>query len=475
MTDILLDDLRAVLGARGLLTGDDIGPRYFTDPRGEGPAQPRAVLRPASTDEVSRVLSLCHGAGQPVAVQGGMTGLVVGAVPQHGELVISLERMSRIEAVSAENATMQVQAGVPLQQIQEAADAKDMVFPLDLGARGSATIGGNLSTNAGGNRVIRFGMTRDLTLGVEAVLADGTVVSSLNGFIKNNTGYDLKQLFIGSEGTLGLITRATLRLFPKPRTQLVAFCGAPDFAHVTELMRHVRATLGGDLSAFEVIWAKTYGAIVDHMRDVTPPLPRDHGFYVLIEMMGSTPETDHTTFETALGAALEAGMITDAVLSRSDAEVGALWDVRDNMAHAMSALQPCVGFDVSLKLADMAELEPTLEHRLSTALGPSAVYTGGHLADGNLHLVAKTLGSGPLPRAEIQRIVYGLMGEIGGSISAEHGIGTLKRAHLPQSRDSTEIALMRTLKAALDPKGVLNPGRIFALHTNQPEDAPHGL
>jgi FAD/FMN-containing dehydrogenase len=467
-TDIL-ENLRDFLGVKGALSGADVHARYHTDPRGMGDAKPDVVLRPASTAQLSQIMAICHAASQPVVVQGGLTGLVVGAMPQHGEIVISLERMNKIESIDPKAGTITVQAGTPLQVVQEAADAHDMVYPLDLGSRGSCTIGGNLATNAGGNRVIRYGMTRDLTLGVEAVLADGTIVNSLNGFIKNNTGYDLKQLFIGSEGTLGLITRATLRLFPKPKTQGVAFCAADSFDAVTDLMTYMRSALGVDLSAFEVIWAKTYDAILSDVVGVKAPVAVGHPFYVLIEMMGSDPAGDTEKFETALAQALEQDMIVDAVLSRSTAEINAFWDVRDGMAHAMGKQQPAVGFDISLSIADMKTIEEALLTRLQAALGDVRLYIGGHLADGNLHLVAKSLTNGPQPKDKIQDIVYGWVGEVGGSISAEHGIGTLKRAYLGQSRNAAEMALMRMVKQAMDPKNILNPDRVFSMQSSHPD------
>ncbi|MEH6647313.1 FAD-binding oxidoreductase [Sulfitobacter sp.] len=464
-TDIL-ENFRDILGATGVLSGTDVHPGYHTDPRGVGDVKPDVVLRPTSTAELSQIMAICHAATQPVVVQGGLTGLVVGAIPQHGEIVISLERMNKVESIDPKAGTITVQAGTALQVVQEAADAHDMVYPLDLGSRGSCSIGGNLATNAGGNRVIRYGMTRDLTLGVEAVLADGTIVNSLNGYIKNNTGYDLKQLFIGSEGTLGLITRATLRLFPKPKTQVVAFCAADSFDAVSDLMSHMRSALGADLSAFEVIWAKTYDAILSDVAGVKAPVAVGHPFYVLIEMMGSDPAGDTEKFETSLAQALERDMIVDAVLSRSTAEINAFWEVRDGMAHAMGKQQPAVGFDISLSIPDMKTIEEVLLTRLQNALGDVRLYIGGHLADGNLHLVAKAVGDEPQPKGQIQEIVYGWVGEVGGSISAEHGIGTLKRAYLGQSRNSAELALMRTLKQAMDPKNILNPGRVFSMQGN---------
>lgn len=469
MTVALYDTFLAILGAKGILRGDDIHAGYHTDPRGAADVRPDIVLRPATTQEMSQIMAACHEASQPVVVQGGLTGLVVGAMPQNGEVVISLERMNKVEAVDAKAGTITVQAGTPLQVVQEAADAVGMVYPVDLGSRGSCTIGGNLSTNAGGNRVVRYGMTRDLTLGIEAVLADGTIINSLNGFIKNNTGYDLKQMFIGSEGTLGLITRATLRLYPKPKTQVVAFCAADSFDAVTDFMTHMRAGLGADLSAFEVIWAKTYAAILSDVPGTKAPVPLGHAFYVLVEMMGSDLASDTEKFENCLGHALEQGMIVDAVLSRSNAEIDAFWNVRDGMAQAMGKQQPAAGFDISLNVSDMKTIEDELLHRLTDALGAVRLFVGGHLADGNLHLVAKALADGPQPKEQIQQIVYGWVGEVGGSISAEHGIGTLKRAYLGQSRNAAEMALMRTLKQAMDPKNLLNPGRVFQMHANDLE------
>ena len=464
-TDIF-DNLRRILGDKGILSGSDVHEGYYTDPRGTGDVRPEVVLRPATTDALSQVMALCHAAAQPVVVQGGLTGLVIGARPEHGEVVISFERMNQIESIDPQAGTITVQAGTPLQVIQEAADAHDLVYPVDLGSRGSCTIGGNLATNAGGNRVIRYGMTRDLTLGVEAVLADGTIVNSLNGYIKNNTGYDLKQMFIGSEGTLGLITRATLRLYPKPKTQMAAFCAADSFDAVTNLMSHMRSALGADLSAFEVIWSKTYDLILSEVDGIRPPVPAGHAFYVLIEMMGSDAASDTEKFERCLAEALEKDMIVDAVLSRSAAETAQFWDVRDGMAHAMGKQKPIVSFDISLSIPDMKNIEQELHTRLQSALGEVRIYVGGHLADGNLHLVAKSMQDGPQPRDHIQEIVYGWVGEVSGSISAEHGIGTMKRAYLGQSRDPAEVALMRTLKHAMDPKNILNSGRIFNMQTN---------
>ncbi len=464
MTGELIAELTQIAGEKGLLTGDAIGPRYSTDARGPGGAAPVFVMRPASTDELSRMMAACHRARQPITVQGGMTGLVHAARPQSGEAALSLERMNAIAPVDVAGRTLTVEAGVPLQRVQEAAAAAGLLFPLDLGARGSCTIGGNLATNAGGNRVIRYGMTRDLVLGIETVLADGTVLNGLGGFIKNNAGYDLRHLFIGSEGTLGTITRATLRLFPAPQSQVVAFCALPDFAAVTRFLGHMQAGLGGDLSAFEVLWPATYTGIVEDVASVRAPLAPGQGFYVLTELMGSDAARDTERFEAVLAAAFEAGMLSDAVLSKSEAEVTALWDVRDGMAESMGGRENAASFDISLNVADMAGLEAELTRRLLEHADSAEVLIGGHLGDGNLHLTVRgTQGNAPFPPSEIEDVVYGLVGALKGSISAEHGIGIYKRGHLPQSRSPEELAVMRSLKGVLDPHNLLSPGRVFEM------------
>lgn len=463
MTPEFIQALKNVVGDRGFLEGDDVGTRYYSDWRGEGDVRPALALRPGTTDEVSDIMKLCHAAGQPVVVQGGMTGLVEAARPQAGEIPISLERMNRVEELDAKAGTMIVQAGTPLQVIQEQADENDCLFPLDLGARGSCTIGGNLATNAGGNRVIRYGMTRDQVLGIEAVLADGTIVNGLNKFIKNNAGYDLKQLFIGSEGTLGIVTRAVLRLARKPRSQTVAFCAAPGFDAVVDFMGHLQSGLGGRLSAFEVLWPDTYSLILAKVASVKPPLPDGSPFYVLVESMGGDQERDQEQFEAVLGEALENGLLVDAVIAKSNVEIDDLWNVRDGMAEAMGGQRPAVGFDVSLAIGDMEYFAEETKRRVVATWQDGSVHVGGHVGDGNLHLSVKAGDRSPHPNDEVNAIVYGLVGELNGSVSAEHGIGMNKRKYLSKSRSLEELALMRTLKQSLDPKNLLNPKRVFEI------------
>jgi FAD/FMN-containing dehydrogenase len=421
---------------------------------------PLAIVRPASTEEVSTALKLCHDAKQPVVAWGGKTGLVEGG-RSDGAIAISLERMNRIEEIDAEGATMTVQAGCVLQNVCEAADARNLFFPLDLGARGSATIGGNIATNAGGNRVIRYGMMRELVLGIEAVLADGTVLSSMNHLIKNNAGYDPKQIFIGSEGTLGIVTRAVLRLRPKAASQNTAFVAVDSFAALPKLLRGVERGLGGTLSAFEVLWEDFYRLVTTAPAPGKPPVPYGHPYYVLIEALGGDQEEDAPRFERVLASEIEEGGIADAVIAKSQAERDRMWGLRDDVAQ-VARNAPIFTFDVSLKLSAMEGYVAEVQDGLRSRWPKATLMVFGHLGDGNLHLIPGVGDGSAEARHGVEAVIYGALRKRGGSVSAEHGIGLEKRDYLAWSRNEGEIALMRTLKRALDPDNILNPGKIFA-------------
>ena len=456
-SDQALQALRQALGERGFLGASQVEERYRMDAVGRAGEPPLAVLRPANTQEVSRALAICNAAGIPVTTQGGRTGLVLGQLPQPGEIVLSMERMAAIESVDADSAMATVQAGVVLQALQEELDALGLVFPLDLGARGSCTIGGNISTNAGGNRVIRYGMTRELVVGLEVVLADGTVLDGLKPHIKNNTGPDLKHLFIGSEGILGVVTRAILRLAPKPGERTVALCAATEFAQVRALLRHARASLGGELTAFEVMWDSYYSRAASITGQA--PIAPGHAFYILMEASGADASVA-AHLEATLHAAIEEGIVVDAVLAKSGAENTRLWELRDRSVEVSRLLGPVVSFDVSLRIADMESFVAKL-HALAGGIDPGcAVIVYGHLGDGNLHLSVRVPPERPETYAVIERSVYELVGAYGGSISAEHGVGVSKREFLPHSRTAQEIEAMRRLKHTFDPRNILNRGRI---------------
>lgn len=458
----LIDDLRAAFDASTVLTGADIGARYHTDMAGIAVPPPLAVMRPRSTEEVSKFLKMCHAARVAVTTQGGMTGLVRATMPLQGEVVLSMERMNAIEEVDTGGGVVITQTGVPLQRLQERVAEDGFMFPLDLGARGSCTIGGNISTNAGGNRVIRYGMTRDLVLGLEAVLADGTILKGVRKYIKNNTGIDLKQLFVGTEGTLGVVTRAALRIFPAPAEQQVALCALPSFDSVRALLALARSRLAGDLTAFEVMWNEYYRLTTELVKGVAAPLASHHAFYVLLESSGSDAERTRSDMEDLLEHALENGIILDATIASSGATAAAIWTIRDSSVELGRALGPRVGFDISLAIDRMEAFAIEINKRLKKIDEHAYGIVFGHAGDGNLHVIAAY--SPPLDRTEeVTKIVYGITGEFGGSISAEHGIGLLKRPYLKLSRTEEEIETMRTLKRALDPQGILNPGRIFTL------------
>ncbi len=457
----IIEAIENVVSPGGVLLGEDVSGRSDSWPP-TGGCQAGAIIRPANTEEVSQVLKLCHAAGQGVVTHGGLTGLVGGAKAGKDDIVLSLERMIGIEAVDVINRTITVEAGVPLQKVHEAAEEADLLFPLDLGARGSCTIGGNISTNAGGNSVIRYGMMREQILGVEAVLADGTIISSLNGVIKNNTGYDLKQLFVGSEGTLGIVTRAVLRLRPLPRSCNTAMVAIDHFDQVAGLLRAMDSALGGTLSAFEVLWNDFYQTIVDESSKHTAPLGSSHRFYVLLESTGGQQESDRVRFEGALEEAFVSELIVDAVIAQSKQQREDLWAIRDDIERLTQKLSPPILFDISLGIPQMDAYVNEVRQQLKERWPDSKLVTFGHLGDGNIHLVVTVGSLEPSDVHAVENIIYKELGRCQGIISAEHGIGLDKREYLHHSRSKVEIALMKTLKQALDPKGILNRDKIFS-------------
>ncbi|MCF3642068.1 FAD-binding oxidoreductase [Rhizobium sp. TRM95111] len=445
------------------LAGADVPTRNEADTSFLPRVRPIALVRPDTPEGVADAMRICADHGVAVVPQGGLTGLAGGAHPIEGAVVLSLERLSGIEEIDAAAATMTVRAGTPLEVIQQAALEAGFFVPLDLGARGSCLIGGNLGTNAGGNRVIRYGMAREMVLGLEYVLADGTLVTSLNKMIKNNAGYDLKQLFIGSEGTLGIITRAVLRLQPRPGCTLAALCGVGSYEQVVSLLAASRRGLGPLLSAFEVMWPDYWREATETVKGIRKPIEGRHAFYVLLEVQGLSEDVDGPRFMEWLESQFAAGLIEDAAISQSMADVAMFWRTRDAAGEFQTVLGPHVAFDIGLPVARMDAFADVCRARLAEALpGMLSVYYG-HIGDGNIHIVALQRGASPQPSAEISRIVYETVREFDGTISAEHGIGTVKKPYLSYTRSAGELALMATLKKALDPQGILNPGKVFDL------------
>jgi len=458
MTDVVAT-LGDLLGPNAVLSGPQIGDKYSVDYSAENPQPPLAVVRPQTTDEVATILRVCHEAGQRVVVQGGLTGLSGGATPRAGEIAVSLERMTGITDVDQEGLTLTAWAGTPLQAIQQAAVDANCLFPLDFGARGSCQIGGAIATNAGGNQVIRFGMTRNLVLGLEAVLADGTVLHSMNRMLKNNAGYDLKQLFIGTEGTLGVITRCVLRLFPRLPSRATALCALESFDRVVELLQLARRELAASLSAFEVMWAPYFDSVVTEIDGLTSPFDARYPLYTLIQLEGLDEAAETRLLETMLEHAFASEVVTDAVVAQSEAQRQRLWTIRDGIGEITRVLTPYASLDVSLGIADMPRYVADIERELEAAYPGVVILVFGHVGDNNLHVFITTGHAADLHG--IHEIAYGVTGRYAGSVSAEHGIGQIKTGYLHHSRTPAELATMQRLKHALDPKGILNVGRVL--------------
>lgn len=452
--------LAEFMGREDVAFAPEIPERYHSDWSSLGSQSPSVLVRPRTTLQVSQILQACSQTKTPVVPQGGLTGVSGGAQPTESCVVVSLDRMSGIDEIDPAASTMTVWAGTPLETVQKAAMEHSLYFPLDLGSRGSCVLGGNLSTNAGGNRVLRYGMMRDLVLGMEVVLPDGTVLTNLNKMMKNNTGYDLKQLFIGAEGTLGVVTRIVLRLYPLPASTHVALCGVPDYASVLQLLSEARRHLGPGLAAFEVMWKDYWDVATRQVPGIRMPLETDQPLVVLVETHGSA-EADGGRFQDVMEGCLEAGTIDDAVLSQSLADAADFWGCRDAASEFIKVLGPHLSFDISLSVGDMDAYARALRQRLAEGVPGCRTLFYGHIADGNLHIIAWVPDAHPQPDKMVCDIVYDLVRVFRGSVSAEHGIGLTKKPYLEFSRSKAEIDLMRTIKKAIDPANIMNPGKIF--------------
>src|SRR5208283_512114 len=463
----LLATLRAIVGEANVLTSDsDVAP-YLTDWRDRYHGRARAVVRPSTTAEVAAVMRCCAEHGVAVVPQGGNTGLCGGATPDEagGEVVVSLSRLNRVRAIDADNATLTVEAGMPLERVQQAAAAAGLLFPLSLAAEGSCAIGGNLATNAGGTAVLRYGNARELVLGLEVVLADGRIWNGLKGLRKDNSGYDVKQIFLGSEGTLGIITAAVLKLFPRPRTSATAWAALADVDAAIALLARMRSALGDRLTGFELVARACVDLVCARFPTLPDALP-DHAWYVLLQ--ADDPALDSplaTQLEAALGAAVEECVVGDVVIAQSVQQAQALWSLREYISEAQRLEGPNIKHDISLPVSNIPAFLAQAQAELDAALKSVRYIVFGHLGDGNLHYnLSAPAGAdahsffAQAPRAN--RIVYDLVARLGGSFSAEHGIGRLKREELERYKPAVEVDLMRRIKDALDPDDLLNPGKV---------------
>jgi FAD/FMN-containing dehydrogenase len=462
----ILPELAAAIGSGHVLSSEaDMAP-YLVEERGLYRGHAVAVARPGSTAEVAEVVRICARAGIPIVAQAGNTGLVGGGVP-FGGIVLSLARLDRIRAVDAANATMTVEAGCILERVQEAADEADALFPLSLGSEGSCRIGGNLATNAGGTAVLRYGNARDLTLGLEVVLADGRVWDGLKGLRKDNTGYDLKHLFIGSEGTLGIITAAVLKLFPKPRMRATAFVGVETPHAALTLFGRLRAAHGDQLTAFEYIPRFGLEMVLRHAAGAVRPLASEYPGYALIELSSPQDDPDLTTdLESILAEALETGLILDATIAASEAQARALWRLRESLSEVQRHEGGSIKHDVAVPVSRVADFIAAASAACEAAMPGLRVCAFGHFGDGNVHFnLSQPVGMDKTAFiaewGRFNRIVHDIVHEMDGSIAAEHGVGLIKRDELVLYKDPVALDIMRAMKAALDPQGILNPGKVI--------------
>ncbi len=471
--DALLATLRDRLGPRHVLTDPDMIAPHLVESRRLYDGTALAVLRPGTTAEVAFAVGACAQAGVPVVAQGGNTGLTGAGVPLGG-IVLSLERLTRVRDLDPVNASITIEAGMILSEVQAAAAEAGMLFPLSYASRGSARIGGGVATNAGGIAVLSYGNTRDLVLGLEVVLADGRVWNGLKALRKDNTGYDLKQLFVGSEGTLGIVTAAVLKLYPKPRSTSVAFVGLDSARAALDLFVALRTRADRDLTAFEYLPAFALEIVLRHTPGAVRPLADAHPSYALIELASARPDADtRAELEEALGDALTDGLIADATIGASGAQNAALWNLREGVPEAQTREGASIKHDVSVPLSRLPEFLERANAACLDAMPGLRPCGFGHFGDGNIHFnLSQPAG---MERAaflaewgRFNRIVHDIVNALGGSIAAEHGVGLIKRDELERYADPVGIELMRTLKSALDPKRILNPGKVVVPPGDRP-------
>ena len=465
--DNLIDRLAAIVGAKAVICEPAEMAPYLTETRGLYRGQARCVVRPQTTEDVASVVRLCASAGVPIVPQGGNTGLVGGGVPfGDGAVVVGLARMNRVRAVDPVNDTITVEAGCILQQVQEAAEREDRLFPLSLGAEGTCQIGGNLSTNAGGIQVLRYGNMRALVLGLEVVLPDGQIWNGLRGLRKDNTGFDLTQLFIGSEGTLGIITAAVLRLFPRPKEKVTAFVAVRDVEAAVALLGRVRGATGEAVTSFELIPRFSLEIAAKHVAGVSDPLGEAHPWYVLAELWSEAANNGlRDALEEVLAQAFEDDLVQDATLAANESQSLELWRIREAMVEAQKFEGGSIKHDVAVPISAVASFIARACEVVEKMIPGARPVPFGHIGDGNIHFnISQPVGAdtqGFLARwAEVNRAVHDVVAALNGSISAEHGIGRLKIEENVHYKQPIEIELMQKIKHALDPNNLMNPGKV---------------
>lgn len=444
-----------------VLTGETLKDRYVHIWKMDQPLNALAVVLPSKTEEVSAAMKACYETNTPVVVHGGLTNLVGSTETQGNEVVICMERMNKVIEVDTSSRTLSVEAGVILENAQIAAEEANLLLPLNFGAKGSAQIGGVISTNAGGLRVFRYGMTRALVLGLEVVMADGTVVNSMKKIIKDNSAYDIKHLYIGSEGTLGIITKAVLKLIERPQSRTSAFVAFNEYNKVVDFLKYMDRGMAGTLSGYELIWGETYQCMTSPPALSKPPLEHGYKYYVLLEGLGSDPARDQETLMQLLETAMEQELILDAAIADGSSDLEWFWKIREDVHVVASQCNNDQHFDISMPIGYIGDKVEEMKADLAQIEGVEKIYPFGHVADGNTHFIIGKRDTSTKLKNAINDAIYGKLKDVGGSVSAEHGIGLDKKAYLPLCRTEAEIQQMKVLKQSLDTKGILNPGKVL--------------
>lgn len=457
----MLDTLKKIVGEDSVLSDGEEKSRFDHIWKTDIPTNAIAVVFPKNTGELSSIMKVCFENNQKILVQGGLTNLVGSTKTFKDEIIVSLERMNKIEEIDEKSRTITLQSGVIVEDAINAVNEKNLLLPLNFGAKGSAQIGGVVSTNAGGLRVIKYGMTRGLVLGLEAVLSNGEIISSMKKVIKDNSGYDLKQIFIGSEGTLGIVTKVILKLEEKPESRCSALVALNSYDNVVNLLKFIEKGLSGTLTGFELMWNDTYKTMRDSSENFSPLLTSIHPFYVFIESLGSNLNIDFDKLSELISEAAEQNLIEDAMLAQNEREQKIIWDMREDVSVLAKKSKFDQHFDISLPIPVIDKEIQIATKKLKKLSFVEHVFTFGHVADGNIHFIIGKNDNSIKNAEKVNQIIYSNLKKNGGSVSAEHGIGLDKKKYLFTSRSTEEINLMKTLKKILDPKNILNPGRVI--------------
>jgi FAD/FMN-containing dehydrogenase len=450
-----------VLDDSSVLIGESLKSRFYHIWKTDIQLESLCLLLPRTTDEVSSIVKICNDNNQEIIVHGGLTNLVGSTISSKTQVVISLEKMNRVIEVDESAKTITCESGVIIEDIINTVKDKNLLLPLNFGARGSAQIGGAVSTNAGGLRVFKYGMTRNLVMGIEAVLPDGTVISSLKKLMKDNSGYDLKQLFIGSEGTLGIVTKVVLRLYRLPKTRYTSLAVSNNYQDVLNLLKIMEDKISSNLTGYELLWNDTYKQMISDKTLYNKYLPDNYKYYVFIEYMGGDFENDYNLFESIILDCINKGVIDDAVIGKDEKEQVNIWGIREDVAVLADERKFDQQFDISIPVPLIGEIIDKISKELKDCEGVKTIFPFGHVADGNIHfIIGKDSDDNDL-KSQINDIIYNNTQQVNGSISAEHGIGLDKKKYLIKSRSEDEIELMRLLKKSIDPKNILNPGRVI--------------